>query len=206
MGGMNAWQWAEAYPDAMDGIMPVVSLPIKVSGRNLVWRHLAIDYIREDPEWQNGNYVKPFRGWTQAYQLLRMMIDGVPHLQAIVQDGAAADRFIAAAAKQSAGGDPNDVLYSLKSSADYDPEPRLASIRTKVFALNFGDDEFNPDSLQILQTRITRVPQGRWAVQPGTPTSFGHLTMAHPDLWAAQVAAFVRWLEQPHAPNRTLSR
>jgi homoserine O-acetyltransferase/O-succinyltransferase len=26
MGGMNAWQWAEAYPDAMDGIMPVVAL------------------------------------------------------------------------------------------------------------------------------------------------------------------------------------
>jgi homoserine O-acetyltransferase len=24
MGGMNAWQWAEAYPDAMDGVMPVV--------------------------------------------------------------------------------------------------------------------------------------------------------------------------------------
>jgi pimeloyl-ACP methyl ester carboxylesterase len=26
MGGMNAWQWAEAYPDMMDGVMPVVSL------------------------------------------------------------------------------------------------------------------------------------------------------------------------------------
>ena len=38
MGGMNAWQWAETYPDAMDGVMPVVSLPIKVSGRNLPWR------------------------------------------------------------------------------------------------------------------------------------------------------------------------
>ena len=38
MGGMNAWQWAEAYPDAMDGVMPVVSLPIKVSGRNMLWR------------------------------------------------------------------------------------------------------------------------------------------------------------------------
>ena len=32
MGGMNAWQWAEAYPDAMDGVMPVVAFPIKVSG------------------------------------------------------------------------------------------------------------------------------------------------------------------------------
>jgi len=41
MGGMNAWQWAEAYPDAVDGIMPVVSLPIRISGRNLIWRHLA---------------------------------------------------------------------------------------------------------------------------------------------------------------------
>jgi homoserine O-acetyltransferase len=29
MGGRNAWQWAEAYPDAMDGVMPVVSLPVK---------------------------------------------------------------------------------------------------------------------------------------------------------------------------------
>jgi homoserine O-acetyltransferase/O-succinyltransferase len=38
MGGMNAWQWAEAYPDAMDGAMHVVTLPIKVSGRNLIWR------------------------------------------------------------------------------------------------------------------------------------------------------------------------
>jgi len=34
MGGMNAWQWAETYPGMMDGVMPVVSLPIPVSGRN----------------------------------------------------------------------------------------------------------------------------------------------------------------------------
>jgi homoserine O-acetyltransferase len=202
MGGMNAWQWAEAYPDAVDGIMPVVSLPIRISGRNLIWRHLAIDYIRNDPDWENGNYSKPFRGWTQAYQLLRMMIDGVPHMQAIVRDGAGADKFIADAARQAAGGDANDVLYSLKASADYDPEPQLGSIHTKVFALNFGDDEFNPDSLQILQTRVARVPHGRWVVQPGTPTSFGHLTMAHPELWAENVAAFLRWLEGPPKPNQ----
>src|ERR1700741_2802613 len=49
MGGMNAWQWAEAYPDMMDGVMPVVSLPTKVSGRNLLWRRLVIDAIRSDP-------------------------------------------------------------------------------------------------------------------------------------------------------------
>jgi homoserine O-acetyltransferase/O-succinyltransferase len=202
MGGMNAWQWAEAYPDAVDGIMPVVSFPIKVSGRNLIWRHLAIDSIRNDPDWQNGNYQKPFRGWVQAYQLLRMMIDGVPHLQATAPDGAAADRFIADAAQQAAAADANDVMYSLQASADYDPEPGLATIRTKVFALNFGDDEFNPDQLGILERLITRVPNGSYKVQPGTETSFGHLTMAHPELWAAHVATFMDQLSEAK-PNLT---
>lgn len=194
MGGMNAWQWAEAYPDAVLGVMPVVSLPIKVSGRNLIWRRLAIEYLRNDPDWQEGNYVTSPRGWTEAYQLLRMMIDGVPHMQAIAPDGASADKFLADAAAQARSADPNDVLYSLKSSADYDPEPSLGTIRAKVFALNFGDDEFNPDELQILQTLTPRVPNARYLVQPGTPASFGHLTMAHPELWASHVAEFMHWL------------
>jgi homoserine O-acetyltransferase len=197
MGGMNAWQWAEGYPDAMDGVMPVVSLPIKVSGRNLIWRHLAIDEIRDDPAWQGGNYTQPTRGWVQAYQLLRMMIDGVPHLQAIAAGGNAADKFIADAGAQARGADANDVLYSLQSSTDYNPEPGLADIRTQLFALNFGDDEFNPDQLQILEHLTPRVPHGRYVVQPGDALSFGHLTMAHPELWANQVARFMRSISIP---------
>jgi homoserine O-acetyltransferase len=43
MGGMKVWQWAEIYPDMMDGVMPVVSLPVPVSGRNLLWRRMVID-------------------------------------------------------------------------------------------------------------------------------------------------------------------
>jgi homoserine O-acetyltransferase/O-succinyltransferase len=153
MGGMNAWQWAEMYPDAVEGIMPVVSLPVRVSGRNLVWRRLAISYVENDPDWKDGNYTAQPRGWIQAYQLLRMMIDGVAHLQTIAPDQKQAEKFLAEAATQAAGADPNDVLYSLNASRDYDPEPELKAIKAKVFALNFSDDEFNPDSLQILETR-----------------------------------------------------
>jgi homoserine O-acetyltransferase/O-succinyltransferase len=194
MGGMNAWQWAEAYPDFTDGVMPVVSLPIKVSGRNLIWRKLAIDSVVSDPEYDGGNYSKPTRGSIQAYQLLRMMIDGVPHLQAIAPDSAGADKFIAEARTQALQADANDVLYSLRASRDYDPEPGLSTIKTRVFALNFADDEFNPDVLGILETRISKVTNGRYVVQPGTSTSFGHLTMAHPELWANHVGDFMRWL------------
>jgi homoserine O-acetyltransferase/O-succinyltransferase len=194
MGGMNAWQWAEAYSDAMDGVMPVVSLPVKVSGRNLIWRRMAIDYIKGDPEWNDGNYKSPPRGWTQAYELLRLMIDGVPHMQAIAPDGAGADKFIADAKTQAAAADAMDVLYSLKSSSDYDPEADLGKIKAKLFALNFSDDEFNPDELNLLESLTPRVKNGRYIVQPGTQESFGHLTMAHPELWSKHVAEFMHEL------------
>ena len=147
-----------------------------------------------DPEYDGGNYTKPTRGWIQAYQLLRMMIDGVPHLQAIAPDSPGADKFNAEARAQALQADANDVLYSLRASRDYDPEPRLSTIKTKVFALNFSDDEFNPDVLGILETQISKLKNGRYVVQPGSSASFGHLTMAHPELWANHVGDFMGWL------------
>src|SRR6202022_1467342 len=195
MGGMNAWRWAEAYPDEVEAIMPVVSLPVPISGRNLLWRRMAIAEIRSDPDWQRGDYTKPPLGFKQAYLLLRMMIDGVPHLQAAIPDTKAAESYMAAITKQNAQLDPNDLLYSLESSQDYDPEPDLAKIKAKVFALNFSDDEFNPDELQILQSRMKSVKNGRYVVQSGSFKTFGHLTMAHPALWAEHVREFVHDIE-----------
>jgi homoserine O-acetyltransferase len=195
MGGMNAWQWAEAYPDAMDGIMPVVSMPIPISGRNMLWRRIVIDAIRSDPQWNGGNYTAPPQGWLKAFPLMGMMLDSVPHLQALVPDAPAADRFIADARSQAISIDANDILYSLSSSADYDPQPGLAAIKTKVYALNFADDEFNPAELRVLEELMPRVRGGRFIVQPASAKSLGHLTMAHPELWTEHVAEFMRWLE-----------
>ena len=126
--------------------------------------------------------------------MLFRSIDGVPHLQVLVPDGPAADRFIADARSQAISVDANDILYSLSSSADYDPRPGLAAIQTKVYALNFADDEFNPAELHVLEELVPKVPQGRFVLQPGSAESFGHLTMAHPELWSEQVAEFMRSL------------
>ena len=195
MGGMNAWQWAKAYPDNVKAIMPVVALPVPISGRNLLWRRIVIADIRNDPDWRRGDYVKPPLGFEEGFQVLRMMIDGVPHLQEVVNNTQAAEDFMAAAAKQNAQSDPNDVLYSLEASQDYDSEPGLATIKAKVYALNFSDDEFNPDGLGLLQSRMKLVENGSYVVQTGSPDSFGHLTMAHPSLWAARVREFMNSLE-----------
>jgi homoserine O-acetyltransferase len=109
MGGMNAWQWAEAYPDTMDGVMPVVSLPIPVSGRNLLWRRMVIDAIRSDPEWKNGDYTQTPHGWILGYGVLRMMIDSASALQQEIPSGSAADKFLAVNHVSAEHVDPNDT-------------------------------------------------------------------------------------------------
>ena len=194
MGGMNAWQWAVAYPDMMDGVMPVVSLPIKVSGRNLLWRRMIVDSVRADPTWHDGNYTQAPESWLQGYNILRMMIDSAPDLQRTIPDGAAADKFLANNRFTANHIDTNDVLYSLKSSFSYNPQPDLSKITTKLYALNFSDDEFNPDSLRVLETEVPKLKQGRYVVQAGTPTSPGHFTMTRPDLWANHVGEFMQWI------------
>jgi homoserine O-acetyltransferase len=194
MGGMNAWQWAEAYPDMMDGVMPVVSLPISVSGRNLLWRRMVIDTIRADPEWKNGAYVATPRGWIVGYNILRLMIDSASALQHEVPNGAAVDKLLDTNRLTAEHVDANDILYSLKSSFSYDPEPALSKIKTKLFALNFSDDEFNPDRLQVLEKSVPKLEHGRYVVQEGTPSSPGHFTMTRPDLWAQHVTEFMQWL------------
>ncbi|MDI4238117.1 alpha/beta fold hydrolase [Bradyrhizobium sp. Arg237L] len=194
MGGMNAWQWAEAYPDMMDGVMPVVSLPISVSGRNLLWRRMVIDAIRADPEWRNGDYTETPRSWIVGYNILRLMIDSASALQHEAPDGPAVDKLLSTNRLTAEHVDANDILYSLKSSFSYDPEPELSKIKTKLFALNFSDDEFNPDELRVLEKLVPKLERGRYAVQAGTPLSPGHFTMTRPDLWAQHVAEFVQWL------------
>jgi homoserine O-acetyltransferase len=59
---------------------------------------------------------------------------------------------------------PNDLFYSLEASQDYDPESGLATIKAKVYALNFSDGEFNPDGLGFLQSRMKLVKNGSYVV------------------------------------------
>lgn len=195
MGCMNAWQWAEAYPDAMDGVMPIACFPAPISGRNLLWRRILVDGIRSDPLWENGNYQQQPPSGAAGFVLARMMIDGVPALQQEVRSPEAADAFIRGIKSQTAGLDTNDLLYAFESSRDFDAEPGLSQIKTKVFALNFADDEFYRDSLQILERDIQQIHQGKVVVRPITAGSAGHFSMAHPNLWKDQVNAFMNWLD-----------
>lgn len=180
MGGMHAWMWAETWPEAVTGIVPIVAMPVRISGRNLVWRRIVARQIRSDPEWLSGEYLSAPRGFREAYPIFRMMLHGVQQLQELIPDVPSADAFVEEAARMAGETDANDLLYALEASDDYDPAPER--IATKVLAVNFADDEFNPQLL--VKSLIYRVPNGRLVLLPG---GAGHQSHGLASRWAERI-------------------
>ena len=196
MGCMNAWQWATVYPDVVDGIMPIACFPSPITGRNLLWRRMVVDAIKSDPAWAGGNYKSQPPSVTHGLAIMRLLIDGVPHLQEAVATTESADAFVRSVREQAVRLDANDVIYALEASSDFDTRPGLSRVKAKVLAVNFADDEFYRDSLQTLQRDIHPVPGARFVVRGISDGSAGHLSMTRPALWADQARDFVSWLAE----------
>src|SRR5205807_3054326 len=91
MGGMHTWVWGESYPEFMDALMPLASLPVEIAGRNRMQRRMILDAIRNDPGWNNGEYQKQPRGLVAAGYLLILMGGSPLQLQKAAPTRAAAD-------------------------------------------------------------------------------------------------------------------
>src|SRR2546421_7618646 len=130
MGGMQTWLWGERYPDFMDALMPLASLPVQISGRNRYMRRMVIDPIKNDPDWNNGEYkTPPVRGLTAAIYTLMFMTSSPLQMYKQAPTRDAADRmFDNAVRRQLSSTDANDMLYQFDSSRDYDPAPNLEKI------------------------------------------------------------------------------
>jgi homoserine O-acetyltransferase/O-succinyltransferase len=193
MGGMHTWLWGQRYPDAMDALLPLASLPGQISGRNRAWRRIAIDAIRLDPQWRNGDYREQPPGLRTAQQMLFLMGSNPVLRQEQMPDLARSDAaFDAAVADSVRSTDANDLLYQLEASRDYDPAPGLEKIRAPLVAINFADDLINPPELGILEREIKRVPRGRALTIPMTAQSRGHGTHTVAAVWKEHLAELLR--------------
>ena len=184
MGGMHTWMWGGMYPDFMDALMPLASLPTQISARNRVWRRVAIDAIRNDPEWKNGEYTTQPQSLRTAAQMLWLVGSNPIRRQREASTLAESDRVIDQyVANYVKTGDANNILYALEASHDYDPGPGLEKITAPLVAINFADDIINPPELQILETETRRVKNGRAIVMPATDRTSGHGTHTSAAVW-----------------------
>ena len=193
MGGMQTWVWGETYPDFMDALMPLASLPVEIAGRNRVMRRMIIDAIRNDPAWAGGEYKEqPRQGLTAALNILLMMTSSPLQWQKQAPTRDAADRFYEDRLRaQLARADANDMLYQFDSSREYNPSPGLETIKAPLVAVNSADDLVNPPELGVMEREIKRVRRGRYVLIPVGDETRGHGTHSLPAVWQKHLAALL---------------
>ena len=198
MGGMHSWVWGYTYPDFMDALMPLASLPVEIAGRNRIQRKMAIDLIQMDPEFKGGEYTKPpLLGLSGAIQSLMFMVS-----TPLQQQKTAPTRELAEIAmkrtleRYQASLDANDLIYAFDSSRDYNPAPHLAKIKAPLFAINSADDQVNPPELGVMEKEITKIKGGRYILIPISDATRGHGTHSNPKIWGNYLEELLKLSEK----------
>ncbi|MEK6374756.1 MAG: alpha/beta fold hydrolase [Acidobacteriota bacterium] len=179
MGGMQSWMWGERWPDMMDTLVPLASLPAPIAGRNRVWRKMMIDDLRD------GQLVP-------AIQILLLVGSSPLQWQKAAPARDDADRWLAEQMKsRAASTDADDLLYAMEASRNYDPSPQLERITAPLLAINSADDFINPPELGIMETAIKRVKRGRYVLLPVSDATRGHGTHTWAAVWEGTLREFL---------------
>jgi homoserine O-acetyltransferase len=192
MGGMHTWLWCTRYPESTLAAIPIAANPSAIRGRNLAWRRLIIEATIHDPDYRGGDYDRPPHGYVATLPLFQVMIDSTAHLQESLPDIPRATDFVRGDfGSGHAPVDPNDAIYALDASRDYDPSPDLERIRARVLAIQFADDEIIVPALAERDGWPTRVARSKLVVVAASPETRGHGTLALAGQWQREVADFL---------------
>jgi homoserine O-acetyltransferase len=181
----------------MDALLPIASLPERVSGRNLLMRRLLIKIIQlgDSPQSQSLGL---------AWNLFELMVGSPARMATAFAGPADADSHIESVAEQALLKleKVNDVLWEFDASRDYDPWSRLHLIQAPLLAVNFDDDELNPVELGVLESAVARVKRGRAVNLPVGPKSQGHQTLRSAEVWQDYVRQLLQQTEA-RAPRQS---
>lgn len=188
MGGMHTWLWGVRYPNFMDVLVPMASQPTEMAGRNWVLRRLLVESVRQDPDWNGGNYTTQPRGLKLANQFFALATNGGNQaLFAAAPNRAKADALVDARLAAPFNADANDFMYQWDSSRDYNAAPDLAKVRATLLAINSEDDERNPPELGIMEREMKRVRNGTLMIIPASAETRGHGTTTFAKFWKARL-------------------
>ena len=197
MGCMQGFVWGETYPEFMDALAPFACLPVEIAGRNRMMRYMAIQDLKLDPAWQNGEYkTEPQDGLRGANEMLLVMGSAPLVMQKTAptrKDAEAyVDRYLA---RTMASTDANDMIYYLNASRNYNPKPKMESIKAPVLWINSADDYINPPELGIAEKMVKRIPHGRFVLIPISDQTHGHGTHTDAAVWKDYLADLMKETE-----------
>jgi homoserine O-acetyltransferase len=193
MGGMQSWVWGETYPGFMDALMPLACNPVRIAGRNRLWRSMVVDLIEGDPAWKGGDYdAEPVQGLRAAEDLLLIAGSAPILMQNTLADRDTVNRWLQARLDATVPRlDANDLVYQVEASRNYDPSPRLGAITAPVMFVNSADDFINPPELGIAEREAAKVKRCTYVLIPAGPDTHGHGSHTWAVLWKDKLAALL---------------
>jgi homoserine O-acetyltransferase len=194
---MHSWVWLYAYPEFMDGAVPLACAPTPIAGRNRMIRTAIIEALRNDPEYRNGDYTGPLVGMKAAQGFLYMMSSAplVQHRQAPTRTQADSI-IIAYEARGAQTTDPNNMIWYFDASREYDPSKHLDRITAPILHINSADDFVNPPELNNVEPYIRRLQNAKFVLIPTGDQTRGHGTHSAPAVWGSYFREFLSSLPE----------
>jgi homoserine O-acetyltransferase len=200
MGGMHTWLWGVKYPSYMDALVPMASQPTEMSSRNWMMRRIMIETIRNDPDYNGGNYTTQPRMMKYAITAYGVAsIGGTLAYQMLAPTAAKADKMVDERLGTPVTADANDYLYQWDSSHDYNAAPNLEKIEATLLAINSADDERNPPETGLMVGALKRIKQGKLYLIPASTETRGHGTTGSASFYKQQLQELLQT-----APQRTM--
>jgi homoserine O-acetyltransferase len=200
MGGMHTWIWAIKYPDLMDAVVPMASQPTAMAARNWMLRRMMIETIRNDPDYNDGNYTEQPRMMKYAITAYGIASSGgTLAYQSLAPTAEKADEMVDERLTMPIAADANDFIYQWQASHDYNPSAGLERIKATLLAINAEDDERNPPETGLTVARIKRVKNAKLYVIPASTETRGHATTGNAAFYKEQLRELLQT-----APQRTM--
>jgi homoserine O-acetyltransferase len=194
MGCMHGFVWGETYPDFMDALQPMACLPVALVGRNWLWRSMVMEAIKNDPDWQGGEYKQQPRAALQVAEDMLLIAGSAPHQmqKALPTAEKVVARLDSAQKNAQQTLDANDFLYQINASRNYNPSPKLGLIKAPMMWINSADDFINPPELGIAEQEVKKITKGHFVLLPISDKTFGHGTHTHADTWHDYLAQLLK--------------
>jgi homoserine O-acetyltransferase len=200
MGGMHTWIWAAKYPDLMDALVPMAAQPTEMAARNWMLRRTMIETIRNDPDYNGGNYTAQPRMMKYAIAAYGIAsAGGTLAYQTLAPTAEKADKMVDDRLAAPITADANDFIYQWQASHDYNPSSGLERIEATLLAINAEDDERNPPETGVTVAAMKRVKNGKLYLIPASTETRGHLTTGNATFYKKQLQELLQT-----APQRTM--
>jgi homoserine O-acetyltransferase/O-succinyltransferase len=193
MGGMHTWIWGVRYPQLMDVLVPMASQPTAMAARNWMLRRMMLETVRNDPDYNGGNYTSPPRMMKYAINAYQIATGGgTLGYQTLVPTATQADKMVDERLAAPVTADANDFVYQWEASHDYDPSSGMEKIEATLLAINAADDERNPPETGLMEAALKQVRNGRLHLIPASEETRGHGTTGMARFYAQPLAELLQ--------------